>query len=74
MVFCKSKQIQNCCHPNALMTLKEYLVDYASPETKEIGDAIIERELSNIPNETVRAKVIENLKAIEEGTGNDFRF
>ena len=74
MELCKSKQIQNCCHPNALMTLKEYLVDYASPETKEIGDAIIERELSNIPNETVRAKVIENLKAIEEGTGNDFRF
>ena len=74
MELCKSKQIQNCCHPNALMTLKEYLVDYASPETKKIGDAIIERELSNIPNETVRAKVIENLKAIEEGTGNDFRF
>ena len=74
MELCKSKQIQNCCHPNALMTLKEYLVDYASPETKEIGDAIIERELSNIPNETVREKVIENLKAIEEGTGNDFRF
>ena len=74
MELCKSQQIQNCCHPNALMTLKEYLVDYASPETKKIGDEIIERELSNIPNETVRAKVIENLKAIEEGTGNDFRF
>ena len=56
------------------MRLKEYLVDYASPETKAVGDAIIEKELLNIPNEKVREKVIENLKAIEEGTGNDFRF
>lgn len=74
MALCKSRQIQNCCHPNALMTLKEYLVDYASPETKEIGDKLIEKELANIPNEKVRAKVIENLAAIENGTGNDFRF
>ncbi|MBQ2134224.1 MAG: [Phascolarctobacterium sp.] len=48
MELCKSKQIQNCCHPNALMTLKEYLMDYASAETKAIGEALIEAELNNI--------------------------
>lgn len=74
MSLCKSQQIQNCCHPNALMTLKEYLVDYASPETKTVGDAILQKELANIPNDKVRAKVIEHLEAIENGTGNDFRF
>lgn len=74
MSLCKSRQIQNCCHPNALMTLKEYLVDYASPETKTVGDAIIRKELGNIPNEKVRAKVMEHLEEIEMGVGNDFRF
>ena len=74
MSLCKSRQIQNCCHPNALMTLKEYLVDYASPETREIGEKLIQKELANIPSEKVRAKVIENLEAIGNGTGNDFRF
>ena len=44
MSLCKSGQIQNCCHPNALMTLKEYLTDYASPETKAIGDKLIEKD------------------------------
>ena len=48
MSLCKSGQIQNCCHPNALMTLKEFLVDYASEETKKIGDALIEKEVENI--------------------------
>lgn len=74
MALCKSQQIQNCCHPNALMTLKEYLVDYASPETKAVGDAIIQKELTNIPNEKVRATVVQRLQAIEDGIGNDFRF
>ena len=74
MALCKSRQIQNCCHPNALMTLKEYLVDYASPETKAVGDAIIAKELATIPNEKVRAKVMEHLNDIESGKGNDFRF
>ena len=48
MSLCKSGQIQNCCHPNALMTLKEYLMDYASPETKAIGDKLIEKEVLNV--------------------------
>lgn len=74
MELCKKQQIQNCCHPNALITLKEYLVDYASPETKAVGDAILTKELLTIPSEKVRAKVMEHLEAIENGTGNDFRF
>lgn len=74
MELCKSKQIQNCCHPNALLTLKEYLTDYASKETCEIGNHLIEKELSKITNAKVLNKVKENLKAIENGTGNDFRF
>lgn len=51
MTLCKSGQILNCCHPNALMTLKEYLMDYASEETKAIGEALIAAELGKIPNE-----------------------
>ena len=73
MSLCKSGQIQNCCHPNALMTLKEYLVDYAGKETKEVGDALIQAELKNIPKEQVRKIVIENLSKIETGQ-RDFRF
>ncbi len=74
MSLCKSGQIQNCCHPNALMTLKEYLTDYASAATKEIGDALIEKELGSIPNEKVRKIVMENLRAIAEDNRRDFRF
>ena len=74
MSLCKSGQIQNCCHPNALMTLKEYLTDYASPETKAIGDKLIEKEIGTIPKEKVRQIVIDNLRAIEEDNRRDFRF
>ncbi|MCI7477004.1 MAG: [FeFe] hydrogenase H-cluster radical SAM maturase HydG, partial [Selenomonadales bacterium] len=73
MSLCKSKQISNCCHPNALMTLKEYLVDYASPATKEAGLKLIERELLTIPKEKVREVTIQHLKEIENGQ-RDFRF
>lgn len=74
MSLCKSGQIQNCCHPNALMTLKEYLMDYASPATKAIGDKLIEKEVFNVPNEKARAVVLENLRLIEENNRRDFRF
>lgn len=74
MSLCKSGQIQNCCHPNALMTLKEYLMDYASPATKAIGDKLIEREVFNVPNEKARAVVRKNLRLIEENNRRDFRF
>ena len=74
MSLCKSGQIQNCCQPNALMTLKEYMMDYASPETKKIGEKLISEEINHIPNEKVRKIVIDNLKAIEEDNRRDFRF
>ncbi|MFR0030572.1 MAG: [FeFe] hydrogenase H-cluster radical SAM maturase HydG [Coprococcus phoceensis] len=74
MSLCKSGQIQNCCQPNALMTLKEYLMDYASPETKKIGEKLISEEINHIPNEKVRKIVIDNLKAIEEDNRRDFWF
>ena len=74
MELCKSGQIQNCCHPNALMTLKEYLTDYASKETKQVGEQLIEKELHTIPKEKVRQIVVENLRAIEEEGCRDFRF
>lgn len=73
MRLVKSGQISNCCQPNALMTLKEYLVDYASPDTKAKGEALISREICKIPNEKVRKIAMENLKAIENGK-RDFRF
>ena len=74
MSLCKSGQIQNCCHPNALMTLEEYLMDYASPETKAIGDRLIDREILNVPNSKARAVVEENLRLIRENNRRDFRF
>ena len=73
MSLCKAGQIQNCCHPNALMTLKEYLIDYASEETKEIGEQLIEKELLNIPKEKVKEICEKNLLEIEQGK-RDFRF
>lgn len=74
MALCKNGQIQNCCHPNALMTLKEYLMDYASEKTKKIGDALIEKELLKIPNEKVRRIATEHINDIENNNKRDFRF
>ena len=74
MSLCKSGQIQNCCHPNALMTLEEYLMDYASPATKALGDKLIDKEVLNVPNEKARQTVLENLKLIRENNRRDFRF
>lgn len=73
MELLKSRQIINCCHPNALMTLKEYLEDYASPETKAVGEELIARELKTIPNEKVRIKAQEYIDNIYLGK-RDFRF
>ena len=73
MSLCKAGQIHNCCLPNALMTLKEYLIDYASPETRRIGEALIEKQLLNIPNEKTRSVAEKHLAEIEEGK-RDFRF
>lgn len=74
MSLCKNGQILNCCHPNALMTLTEYLVDYASEETKEIGFRLIEKELNKIPNENIRTITINNIKKIKDSTCRDFHF
>lgn len=73
MSLCKSGQIQNCCHPNALMTLKEFLMDYASEKTRKIGEAIIEKEIENITSDKVKNIVRERLSKIENGD-RDFRF
>ena len=74
MSLCKTGQIQNCCHPNALMTLSEYLEDYASPETKALGYQMIEKELNNIPKEKVRKIAVQNINDIRNSNRRDFRF
>lgn len=73
MKLVKSGQILNCCQPNALMTLKEYLEDYASLDTKEQGEVVIEGEIPLIPNDKVRAIALEHLNDIKQGK-RDFRF
>ena len=73
MELCKSGQIQNCCHPNALMTLKEFLIDYASEDTVKLGEAMIDREIDTIPAQKVRETVRDRLTKIENGD-RDFRF
>ncbi|MDR1537250.1 MAG: [FeFe] hydrogenase H-cluster radical SAM maturase HydG [Clostridiales bacterium] len=72
MSLCKSGQIQNCCHPNALMTLEEYLCDYACPSTRELGEKLINSELGNVPNCKVRELVSGRLDLIRDGS-RDFR-
>ena len=74
MALCKNGQILNCCHPNALMTLTEYLVDYASEGTKEAGFKMIEEELNRIPNEKVRGIAKQNIEDIKNSNRRDFRF
>ena len=73
MALCKSMQILNCCHPNALMTLKEYLEDYASPQTRELGMKLIDREIEKITNPKVKQTCYEHIHDIADGK-RDFRF
>ena len=73
MALVKSGKIANCCQPNALMTLKEYLEDYASPDTKVKGEKLIEDELKNVPSDRIRGIATERLLQIEKGA-RDFRF
>lgn len=73
MSLVKTGQIANCCSPNALMTLQEYLEDYASPETKALGTKMIREQMEKIPNPAIKKRAIENLKYIGEGK-RDFRF
>lgn len=73
MKFCKNEEIHNFCQPNALMTLKEYLTDYASDKTKLSGERIIKKELETIDNPVLKEQVIKNLKNIEQGI-RDYKF
>lgn len=73
MSLAKTGAIQNCCQPNALMTLKEYLVDYASDETRKTGEKLIAEEMKKVPNEKVRSIAEKYLEEIEGGK-RDFRF
>ena len=73
MTLCKNKQIHNCCLPNALMTLKEYLIDYASEKTKKAGENLIQHELLNIPNKITQEHTKKYLNEITNGM-RDFRF
>ncbi|MDR3313289.1 MAG: [FeFe] hydrogenase H-cluster radical SAM maturase HydG [Oscillospiraceae bacterium] len=72
MQLCKTGQIQNCCHPNALMTLEEFLLDYASPVTRDLGEKMIAAEIGNIPLEKMRTLVQRHLGQIQAGE-RDFR-
>ena len=74
MSLCKTGQILNCCHPNALMTLTEFLVDYASEKTQKIGFELIEKELNKIPKEKVREIARKNIEDIKNSNRRDFRF
>lgn len=73
MEVCKNQQIHNFCHPNAILTLKEYLEDYASEETKKIGYELIAKEVEKLENKSIKGTVIEDLVKIEEG-GRDYKF
>ncbi len=74
MSLCKSGQILNCCHPNALMTLTEYLEDYALPDTKKVGYELIKKELMRIPKDKVRKIAQQNIDDIMNSNRRDFRF
>jgi len=74
MEICKDKQIHNFCHPNAIMTLKEYLVDYASEETKKVGNLVIEKELKNLSNENIQETVKSNLEQIQDNGQRNLSF
>ena len=74
MSLCKSGQIINCCHPNALMTLSEYMTDYASKCTKDDGMRMIKSELEKISNPVVKERATEYINKIETTNARDFRF
>ena len=73
LLLAKSGHIANCCHPNARMTLKEYLEDYSSPHTRQQGERVISEQIGLIPNEKVRTLAIHHLTEMNQGR-RDFRF
>lgn len=74
MALCKSKQILNCCQPNALMTLKEYLLDYGSDFSKGLGEKLIDHELKKIPRDSVRERAKTMIAQMAYEGKRDFRF
>ena len=74
MALAKSGQIKNVCHPNALMTLSEYLEDYASPEVKSLGYALVDNELDRVPKPEHREKARQNVEMIRSGKARDLYF
>lgn len=74
MSFCKNGEILNFCHPNALITLAEYLTDYATPETKTKGMAIIQQELQKVTNPKTKELAESYIRNIVDGVGRDYRF
>lgn len=73
MSLVKQGRIADCCGPNALLTLSEYLADYASAETRTLGERVIAAQAERVPDARVRARLREYLAAIGRGE-RDFRF
>lgn len=67
MSLAKSGQIQNVCQPNAILTFKEFLLDYASPETREEGNKTIATHLNEIPNQRIREETVRRMERLEKG-------
>ncbi len=74
MELCKKQQIQNCCLPNALITLKEYITDYATEDTQKLGEICIDKHKDLVAHEKVKRIMQENLQDIENGNRRNFRF
>jgi 2-iminoacetate synthase len=72
MELCKSGKIGDCCQPNALMTLQEYLLDYSNEKTRQFGENLIYNQLAQLPNDKIRSLVSEKLEKIKNGE-RDFR-
>ena len=73
MSICKQQQIHNFCHPNAIMTLAEYLEDYAKPDTKKVGEELMKKELQTINDDKIKSMTEKYLEKIKSGE-RDFRF
>ncbi len=73
MEICKSQQIHNFCHPNAILTLKEFLEDYASSNTKTVGEKLIAKEVDTLEDKKIKEIVEKDLAKIHNGERN-FKF
>jgi 2-iminoacetate synthase len=74
MEYAKPGFIQNFCTPNALTTAQEYLVDFASPETRAVGEAMIYKEATRLPESKQRADVLDRLERVRNSSDRDLYF